>query len=113
MLERHNPEIELITIHVNGVKKEIPDGLKLAALLDWLKLPGDRVAVEHNLEIVPRNLWNATVLNDGDRLEVVHFVGGGSDFRFWICDIEDDTGGLYNAGIYKFKIQNLESKIPK
>ena len=76
----------MITIHVNGEKKEIPDGLKLAALLDWLKLPGDRVAVEHNLEIVPRNLWHATAVQDGDRLEVVHFVGGGSDFRFRILD---------------------------
>jgi hypothetical protein len=35
------------------------------------------------------------------------------DFGFWICDIENDPGDLYNTGIYKFKIQNLESKIPK
>jgi sulfur carrier protein len=77
----------LITIQVNGEKKEIPDGLKLAALVEWLKLPSDRVAVEHNLEIVPRNLWQATAVNDGDRLEVVHFVGGGTDFRFRILDL--------------------------
>jgi len=70
----------LITIQVNGEKKEIPEGLKLAALLEWLKLPGDRVAVERNLEIVPRNLWHSTAVQNGDRLEVVHFVGGGSDF---------------------------------
>ncbi|HEV2232827.1 MAG TPA: sulfur carrier protein ThiS [Terriglobia bacterium] len=72
----------MITIHVNGEKKEIPEGLKLTALLEWLRLPGDRVAVEHNLEIVPRNRWHATAVQDGDRLEVVHFVGGGSDFGF-------------------------------
>ena len=40
-------------------------------------LPGDRVAVEHNGEIVPRSNWTETALNNGDRLEVVHFVGGG------------------------------------
>ena len=79
-LNRTSPETRLITIHVNGEKKEIPNGLKLGALLEWLKLPGDRVAVEHNLEIVPRNLWHATAVHDGDRLEVVHFVGGGWDF---------------------------------
>lgn len=77
----------MITIHVNGEKKEIPDDLKLSGLLEWLKLPGDRVAVERNLEIVPRNLWRETPMRDGDRLEVVHFVGGGSDFRIRILDL--------------------------
>ena len=72
----------LITIQVNGEKKEIPEGLTLAALLEWLKLPNDRVAVEHNLEIVPRNRWRETAVQGGDRLEVVHFVGGGFDLGF-------------------------------
>jgi thiamine biosynthesis protein ThiS len=39
----------------------------------------DRVAVELNREIVPRNLWPQTPLKNGDRLEIVHFVGGGSE----------------------------------
>ena len=43
-----------------------------------LKLKSDRIAVEHNGEIVPRSRWSETSLNGGDRLEVVHFVGGGS-----------------------------------
>ncbi len=72
----------MITIQVNGEKKEIPEGLTLAALIEWLKLPGDRIAVEHNLEIVGRNRWPETAVQSGDRLEVVHFVGGGSDFGF-------------------------------
>lgn len=72
----------MITIQVNGEKKEIPEGLTLIALLGLLKLPGDRIAVEHNLEIVPRNRWGETQISGGDRLEVVHFVGGGSDFGF-------------------------------
>ena len=77
----------MITIQVNGEKKEVGEGLTLAALLELLKLPGDRIAVELNLEIAPRNRWSQTVVKDGDRLEVVHFVGGGLDFRFEILDL--------------------------
>lgn len=68
----------MITIHLNGEAKEVPEGLTLAGLLDWLKLPADRVAVERNLEIVPRARWAETAIQPEDRLEVVHFVGGGS-----------------------------------
>jgi sulfur carrier protein len=68
-----------MTIHLNGEQREIPEGLTLADLLEWLKLPADRVAVERNLEIVPRERWRATRMEAGDRLEVVHFVGGGKN----------------------------------
>jgi len=68
----------LIQIHLNGELREVPGGLNLAALLEWLKLPADRVAVERNLEIVPRSQWGETIIRASDRLEVVHFVGGGS-----------------------------------
>ena len=67
-----------MTISLNGEQREVPDGLTMADLLEWLKLPADRVAVERNLEIVPRERWRATPIEAGDRLEVVHFVGGGS-----------------------------------
>jgi thiamine biosynthesis protein ThiS len=70
-----------VTVQLNGELREVPEGLTLAALMEWLKLPGDRVAVERNLEIVPRARWNATPLQAGDRLEVVHLVGGGSGWR--------------------------------
>jgi thiamine biosynthesis protein ThiS len=69
--------MSLIAIQLNGEKKEIPEGLNLTSLLELLKLPADRVAVERNLEIVPRARWGETALQDGDRLEVVQFVGGG------------------------------------
>jgi thiamine biosynthesis protein ThiS len=49
----------------------------LDALIEELGMKSDRVAVELNREIVPRANWSATALNDGDRLEIVHFVGGG------------------------------------
>jgi thiamine biosynthesis protein ThiS len=64
---------------MNGETREAPEGMTLEALLEWLKLPVDRVAVEVNLQIVQRRLWPETPIRDGDRLEVVHFVGGGLD----------------------------------
>jgi thiamine biosynthesis protein ThiS len=69
--------MNVITIYVNGEPRELPGSLTLAGLLKFLSLPEDRIAVERNLEIVPRADWGKTVLNAGDRLEVVHFVGGG------------------------------------
>ena len=67
----------MITIHLNGEAREVPDGLTLGGLLDWLEFPSDRVAVERNSEIVPRARWPETLVQSGDRLEVVHLVGGG------------------------------------
>ncbi len=64
-------------ISVNGQGREIAAGTTLSQLLAGLDLGGMRVAVERNLNIVPRNEYDATVLAEGDRLEVVTFVGGG------------------------------------
>jgi thiamine biosynthesis protein ThiS len=69
----------VISVSLNGEAREIPGDLTLEALVEWLKVPTDRVAVERNLEIVPRRLWSETMIADGDRLEIVHFVGGGCD----------------------------------
>lgn len=68
----------MITIQLNGEPKEIPENLTLATLLERLQLPADRVAVERNLEVVPRERWGETAIKPGDRLEVVHLVGGGA-----------------------------------
>jgi thiamine biosynthesis protein ThiS len=65
-------------LHINGEPREFSEGLTVASLVDRLGMKPDRVAVELNLEIVPRANWQATALKDGDKLEVVHFVGGGS-----------------------------------
>ena len=67
----------MIKVFLNGQETEVPGGLTVVTLLEWLKLPTDRVAVERNLVIVPRERWAATSIEAGDRLEVVHFVGGG------------------------------------
>ena len=64
-------------IIVNGEQKECSDSLSLAQLIEQLGMKGDRVAVELNREIVARAQWSATELHAGDRLEIVHFVGGG------------------------------------
>ena len=65
-------------LQINGEKREFSDGLTVAALVAQLGMKADRVAVELNLEIVPRTQWETTALKDGDKLEVVHFVGGGA-----------------------------------
>ena len=62
---------------VNGEQKNYPNVTTLAQLLVELGMKGDRVAVELNRDIVPRAQWDETPLRDGDRLEIVHFVGGG------------------------------------
>jgi len=51
--------------------------------VESLGMKADRVAVELNRDIVPRDRWAETRLTDGDRLEVVHFVGGGSELNPW------------------------------
>ena len=71
----------MITVHLNGEPREVPDNVTLAALLEWLNLPADRVAVERNREIAARSTWAETMIQAGDHLEVVHFVGGGYDAR--------------------------------
>jgi thiazole synthase len=67
-----------MTLHLNGEQRDFPDALTISALVAQLGMKPDRVAVELNLEIVPRSRWEATTLKDGDKLEVVHFVGGGA-----------------------------------
>jgi sulfur carrier protein len=64
-------------IQLNGESLELPDGETVAALLTRLDLTSRRVAVELNLDIVPRSLHAETALTEGDQVEVVHAIGGG------------------------------------
>ena len=64
-------------VHINGDEKQFSDGLSLAELIFQLGMKADRVAVELNREIVQRGQWADVRLNEGDKLEIVHFVGGG------------------------------------
>lgn len=64
-------------IQVNGEPFELPDGATVADLLQTLQLVGRRVAVELNMDIVPRSQHATTTLSENDSLEVVHAIGGG------------------------------------
>jgi thiamine biosynthesis protein ThiS len=63
---------------INGENRTVEGPLTLGKLVEQLGMKSDRVAVELNLDIVPRELWVGTQLAEGDRLEIVHFVGGGA-----------------------------------
>lgn len=69
--------VEQIALFVNGDSMQVAAGLTLSELITQLELDTRKVAVERNLEIVPRSAYGATRLEDGDRLEIVHFIGGG------------------------------------
>ena len=69
--------MDSITIRVNGDERSIAAGATIAGLLEELGLGGKRVAVERNQTVIPRARHAETALADGDRLELVTFVGGG------------------------------------
>jgi sulfur carrier protein len=62
---------------INGKEQSFDNSMTLAQLIEQLGMKGDRVAAELNREIVSRMQWAETALQDGDQLEIVHFVGGG------------------------------------
>lgn len=64
-------------VKINGDPREVPENLTVTALLAFLEMRNDRVAIEHNLNILPRALWNGTQVRQNDNFEIVHFVGGG------------------------------------
>ena len=66
-----------IDIIVNGETRTAASGATVAELLDALGIQGGRVAIERNLQILPRAIWNDTKVAAGDRYEIVQFVGGG------------------------------------
>jgi sulfur carrier protein len=69
-----------LSVILNGQPKdfgELEPGASLIEVVAALDLKGDRIAIEHNGEIVQRGMWEQTNVRSGDRLEIVHFVGGG------------------------------------
>ncbi|NBO64456.1 MAG: sulfur carrier protein ThiS [Acidobacteria bacterium] len=67
----------MIEVIVNGEPHRIEAGASLVQLVTQLELTPQRIAVEHNREIVSKPRWADTRLSEGDQLEIVHFVGGG------------------------------------
>ena len=66
-----------IAVTLNGAPHTVPAGLSVAALIEELGLTGRRLAVELNREILPRSTHRARTLKAGDRLEIIHAIGGG------------------------------------
>ena len=66
-----------ISISVNGEHKRVTAGLTIAQLASEMGLVPEKIAVERNLEVVPRSQIGSVLVEDGDELEIVHFVGGG------------------------------------
>jgi thiamine biosynthesis protein ThiS len=65
-------------VYVNGELKELSGTPSLTELVTQLELPTARIAIELNREVVRRSEWGSTMLKDEDRIEIVHFVGGGA-----------------------------------
>jgi thiazole synthase len=68
---------EMISVAVNGEQRSVPPGTSIAAMLEAIGLDPRKVAVERNLEVVPRSTLGDVRVNEGDAFEIVHFVGGG------------------------------------
>ncbi|MGH9971159.1 MAG: sulfur carrier protein ThiS [Pyrinomonadaceae bacterium] len=65
-------------LRVNGESREVADNLSLQELVRYLQLKPEQIAVELNHSVVRRAGWASTVLKEGDNVEIVHFVGGGT-----------------------------------
>ena len=66
-----------INIFINGESREVPAEIRLDRLLELFSLPQQRIAIELNDGVVRRSNWPETIVRDRDKIEVVHFVGGG------------------------------------
>lgn len=65
-------------VTINGEEKILDEGLRLTDLIVRLELKAERLAIEVNRQLIRRANWEATRLQDGDKIEIVHFVGGGA-----------------------------------
>ncbi len=66
-----------MNIIVNGEKKELRETVNLQELLTKLELPTERVAIELNKNVIRKKDWTETEIKDADKIEIIHFVGGG------------------------------------
>lgn len=62
---------------LNGETHDLPEDLTITGLIAHLGLPNKKIAVERNLEVVPKSTFGEVKLAEGDRLEIIHFIGGG------------------------------------
>lgn len=69
--------ISLMKIFINGEMRDIPEAFNLTELLAHLSMPQERIAVELNRQVVRKKDWQTTTVGDADKIEIIHFVGGG------------------------------------
>ena len=104
-------------ITLNGEARQLDEGVSVRALLVGLGLDPAKIAVERNLEIVPRSTYDQVALNEGDRLEIVHFIGGGNapvdipleDKPLVIAGHSFTSRLIIGTGKYKTYAQNAEA----
>lgn len=96
-----------ITITVNGEHRRVAGGISLADLANELGLVPEKVAVERNLEVVPRSTLAQVTVEDGDEIEIVHFVGGGDHDDSWtVAGRTFNSRLIVGTGKYKDFAQN-------
>lgn len=88
-----------MVVQINGESREVREGSTLAGLISDLALTPARIAVELNQKVVRRDQWDETILSAGDRIEIVHFVGGGCLERGHPCPPGERRLGQTNPGI--------------
>ncbi len=67
----------VMTITLNGEKKEVQSEINVSELLDVFSLPSERIAIELNKSVVRKKDWENIKINEADKIEIIHFVGGG------------------------------------
>ena len=72
---------DTVQVIINGATQPVPVGLNVSSLLAHLGIAGNRVAIERNLDVLPRAEWGQTAVLPGDTYEIVHLVGGGDTGR--------------------------------
>ncbi len=100
-------------IQINGEPREFShDSLRLSELVEQLALAPQRIAVEVNRQIVRRADWEQTEVSDGDKVEIVHFVGGGEDHSEVAAGKPPETFSLVQHQVYsRSRIHNGEISI--
>jgi thiazole synthase len=88
-------------VYVNGVSREIPDNQPVAELIEQMGLAGKRIAIELNQEILPYGHYQTQVLQPGDKLEIVHAIGGGQEDSFTVAGKTYRSRLLVGTGKYK------------
>ena len=96
----------MIEISVNGEPKKLDQSLSVSDFLKNLGFDPAKVAVERNLAIVPKSAYGAVALENGDRLEIVHFVGGGQDDSWEVAGRRFSSRLIVGTGKYKDYAQN-------